>query len=108
MTSDGFSVNTTLSQAANVARTQAKGQAVHADPVTTNKQLNDEKRVDRVKETEETRDKSVDPDQKRKRGPEDDHDHEERLEMEQAAEEETGDGETETPDGKGVLIDTKA
>jgi len=108
MTSDGFSVNTTLSQLANVARAQAKGQAVHADPVTTNKLLNDEKRVDRVKQTEETRDKSVDPDQKRKQEPEDGHDHEERTDLEMADTEKTDDNETETPAGMGVMLDTKA
>jgi len=108
VTSDGFSVNTTISQLSNVARAQAKGQAVLADPVTTNKLLDDEKRVGRVKEIEETRDKTVDPDRKRKHEHEDEHDQDNRAEMTMTAAEEIEDSETETPSEKGVVIDTKA
>lgn len=102
MAGDGISVNTTLSQVTNVARAQAKGQAPQADPAAAQKTLREHKRVDRIKQTEETNRTRIDPDEQRRREPD----------------EQDGaptDGETtesesaeETGAARGTVIDTKA
>lgn len=111
MTSDGFSVKTTISQLGNVARAQAKGQSSHADANTALKTLQQDKRVDRVKKTEETLQKQVDPDQHKKPGREGADDRDDTFRNEAASDNETEDMDTETSedmtDSKGTMIDTK-
>ena len=69
MVADGLSVNTTLSQVANVARAQAKGQAPPADAATAGKTLEDEKRVDRIRKAEEGKNERIDSEERRDRSP---------------------------------------
>ncbi len=103
MAADGISVNTTLSQASNVARTQAKGQANQTDPAAASKTAQDDKRVDRVKQTEETDTRSrVDPDERRQREQDEAADS---RDAEVAAGDET---EEDDADGVGRRLDTRA
>jgi hypothetical protein len=111
VTSDGFSVKTTISQMANVARHQAKGQTTQPVSPATDKQLKNEKRVDRVKRGEEVQKHKIDPDAERRR---DRAPHGEREERD--APPATGEGEREETHepgagddrGKGVVLDTTA
>lgn len=111
MTSDGFSVKTTISQLANVARTQIKGQATQPVNPATDKLLKNDKRVDRVKHSEEVQKHKINPDSERKRGREDT---EGRMGQESLPETDASEHETpaEAPDGddggKGVVLDIKA
>ncbi len=111
MTSDGFSVKTTISQIANVARTQVKGQATQPVNPATDKLLKHDKRVDRVKRGEEVQKHKINPDSERKRGRED---AEQRMRQgdlpESVAGEHEAPGEALDGDdgGKGVVLDTKA
>lgn len=69
MVADGLSVNTTLSQVANVARAQAKGQAPLSSAATARKTLEDEKRVDRIRKAEEIKQERIDPEDRREGDP---------------------------------------
>ena len=114
MTSDGFSVKTTISQLGNVARAQTKGQqAGHATGTAPDHKLRSEKRVDKVKKAEETQKQKVEADKrrekKRERGRE--HEDDEQLETETALNEtdlEERDASETDGDARGIVVDIKA
>jgi len=107
MTSDGFSVKTTISQLANVARTQLKGQTTQPATPAVEKLLKQDKRVDRVKHPEEVQKQKIDPDRKRERDgkPSEDTPGEAPEDVVEARE----DGnEPDAPERRGSVLDTKA
>jgi hypothetical protein len=66
---DGISLQTTISQLGNVAKTQAKSQQANQPTTPLSEQIDRSKdlKVDRVKETERTAKQRVDPDAKKER-----------------------------------------
>ncbi len=109
MTSDGFSVKTTISQIANLARTQVKGQATQPVNPATDKLLKNDKRVDRVKHNEEVQKQKIDPDRKRDRGGTANKEPQDEVQDTPSGAKETAGSADEPEDGgKGVMLDTKA
>ena len=111
MVGDGISIQTTLSQLGNVARTQAKGQQAgqNAAPLEDQLDKNKEMKVDRVKETEKTEKGRVDPDgkkekEKRRAKKPGERDGEDESRDDEELEEEA----TVSPEGLGMRIDTRA
>jgi membrane protein involved in colicin uptake len=111
MAGDGISLQTTLSQLGNVAKTQAKGQQSNPSTTPLSEQLDKSKdlKVDRVKQTEKAEQQRIDPDKqkerdkrrrRRRRRPED-----------EAAADKTAEGdplEAEAAPDVGRLVDTRA
>ncbi len=110
MTTDGFSVKTTISQIANVARAQVKGQAAQPLNPATDKLLKNDKRTDRVKRSEEVQKHKINPDSERKRGREDEPERPAGEDLQEAAAEHEASADAQEGDdgNKGVVLDTKA
>jgi len=107
MTSDGFSVKTTISQLANVARTQIKGQTTQPATPAVEKLLKQDKRVDRVKQSEEVQKQKIDPDRKRDRDGKPATDTSDDP-PEDAVEAREDGNEPDAPERRGSVLDTKA
>jgi hypothetical protein len=69
MAGDGISLQTTLSQLGNVAKTQAKGQQANPSTTPLSEQIDKSKdlKVDRVKKTDKAEQQRIDPDKQKER-----------------------------------------
>jgi len=109
VTSDGFSIKTTISQLANVARAQVKGQSTQPATPAVEKLLKHDKRVDRIKRNEEVLKQKVDPDRERGQDGAPGREAQSEPQEKPAGELETRTAPDETENaGKGAMLDTKA